>query len=197
MIDNHLDAAYWDKRWKSGQTGWDIGYPSPALVDWMKYFAKYNSRILIPGCGNAYEAEALAELGYLDIHLVDISQTAVEVINQRCRNFEAIRCDCIDFFELSGTYDLILEQTFFCAIEPKWRRDYVRKCSELLEDSGLLTGVLFSSQFDKPGPPFGGTQSEYQSLFQDTFDIVKMEDCYNSIPPRAGNELFICLKKKS
>ncbi len=107
--------------------------------------------------------------------------------------------DCLiqeDFFDHQGSYDLIFEQTFFCALAPHRRADYVKKMSELLSDEGLLVGVLFTVEFEREGPPFGGSENEYLPLFQTHFDLQKMEPCLNSIPPRKGSELFFVARKK-
>ena len=98
-----------------------------------------------------------------------------------------------DFFDLTGKFDLILEQTFFCALDPDVRRNYVIKMHDLLQPKGKLAGLLFGCEFEKAGPPFGGNSDSYHALFQDLFEIQIMEPCYNSIPPRQGNELFIIL----
>lgn len=70
------------------------------------------------------------------------------------------------------------------------------KAHHLLNEGGVLTGLLFSSHFDRPGPPFGGTELEYRKLFEKLFEIENMEIARNSISPRAGNELFFRMKKK-
>ena len=51
-----LDRAYWNNRYKEKRTGWDIGYASTPLVKYFKRLTDKVTRILIPGCGNAYEA---------------------------------------------------------------------------------------------------------------------------------------------
>ena len=66
---------------------------------------------------------------------------------------------------------------------------------ELLNEGGRIVGVLFNRKFEKDGPPFGGSISEYQSVFSNYFQLEKMEECYNSIPARKGREVFINLKK--
>jgi hypothetical protein len=91
---------------------------------------------------------------------------------------------------------LILEQTFFCALEPSLRKAYAEKIHSILNLDGKLVGVLFNCEFEKQGPPFGGTKSEYLTLFESYFEVHKMEDCYNSIQPRKGNELFVILGQK-
>ena len=100
-----------------------------------------------------------------------------------------------DFFEHSGQYDFIFEQTFFCALDPSLRERYVTKMNELLKPGGQLAGVMFNRVFEEDGPPFGGTKEEYEQRFSPFFDIKKMELCYNSILPREGNELFVRLQK--
>ena len=41
----------------------------------------------------------------------------------------------------------------------------------------------------------GGPYKRKEVLFEESFKIEKMETAYNSIPERAGNELFIKLSK--
>ena len=66
---------------------------------------------------------------------------------------------------------------------------------ELLNENGRIIGLVFNRSFEKNGPPFGGNMQEYQSIFEKYFEIKKMEECYNSIQPRKGSEVFINLKK--
>ena len=54
---------------------------------------------------------------------------------------------------------------------------------------------MFNKVFEG-GPPFGGSFAEYRELFTPYFHIEIMEQCYNSIPPRVGNELFVKFLKK-
>ena len=89
---------------------------------------------------------------------------------------------------------MIIEQTFFCALNPALRKDYVDRMYELLKPGGKLVGVLFNRSFEG-GPPFGGSKEEYKELFDEKFVIKKMEDCYNSIEPRKDAEVFIILAK--
>lgn len=187
-----LDDQFWSDRYRHAQTGWDIGYPSTPLKEYIDQLADKSIRILIPGCGNAYEAEYLIQQGFTHLTLLDIS---VELVNRLKARFKNDHVQIIheDFFVHRATYDLILEQTFFCALEPSLRIKYVDKSSELLDKGGKLVGVLFNRQFEE-NPPFGGDTEEYKKLFREKFKIRKMESCYNSIPPRKGTELFIILQ---
>ena len=65
---------------------------------------------------------------------------------------------------------------------------------ELLNENGKLIGVFFNRTFDA-GPPYSGSKAEYHLLFKDKFQIKTMDECYNSINPRKGSELFVILQK--
>ncbi len=196
MEQDQLNKEFWDERYRLSQTGWDIGAPSTPLKDYIDQLDNKNIKILIPGCGNAYEAEYIANKGFKNIHLIDIAPTVVESLQNKYINTPAITVSLGDFFEHDGQYDLILEQTFFCAIDPKLRPQYAVKMSQLLRPQGKLCGVLFGIEFEKAGPPFGGQLQEYRNLFEPHFNIEIMETAYNSIVPRANNELFIKLIKQ-
>ena len=62
--------------------------------------------------------------------------------------------------------------------------------NSILAPNGKLIGLLFASEFNKNGPPFGGNLDEYKALFNSVFKNLKIETCYNSVAPRKNNELF-------
>ncbi len=163
----------------------------------MDSYPNKDARILIPGCGNAYEAAYLLEQGFTDLTLIDIAPKAIEQVRKQFKDEPNIEIILGDFFEHEGKYDLMLEQTFFCALEPKLRPDYVKKAHSLLGDKGQIAGVLFGIEFEKQGPPFGGSTEEYKEVFEPYFRLDRMEPCYNSIAPRNGTELFIKLERKN
>lgn len=187
-----LDDQYWTNRYQQQETGWDIGYISTPLKAYIDQLNDKNISILIPGCGNSYEAAYLLQQGFNNISLIDISNLLCKQLEE---SFAAVlnkglQIICADFFDHAGQYDLIIEQTFFCALDPLLRKKYAAKMHELLKPGGKLVGVLFNKNFEG-GPPFTGNENEYRQLFQQQFSIVKMEACYNSVAPRSGSELFI------
>lgn len=68
-----LDKTYWEQRYQNGETGWDIGYASPQIIDYFNSINTKEASILIPGCGNAHEAKELLKLGFTNISLIDIA----------------------------------------------------------------------------------------------------------------------------
>lgn len=191
-----LDQRYWEDRYQSETTGWDIGYPSTPLKAYFDQLENKELGILIPGAGNAYEAAYLWEHGFKNVDVLDISISPLQAFSKRCPSFPNDRLIHCDFFQHNKSYDLVVEQTFFCALDPQLRSAYVAKMCQLLNPKGKLIGLLWNKPMSIDQPPFGGTHAEYERLFDEKFDIEIMELAYNSIPPRQGNELFVKLVKK-
>lgn len=191
-----LNKNFWDLRYQNNEIGWDIGYISTPLKKYIDQLTDKNIKILIPGGGNSYEAEYLHNLDFKNVFVVDISPTALTNLKNRVPDFPKNHLINIDFFKLNNSFDLILEQTFFCALTPKLRDNYVLKMNQILRPNGKLVGLLFNIPLNKDRPPFGGTKKEYLSYFKNYFKIEIMELSYNSISERTNNELFIKLIKK-
>ncbi len=193
-----LSENYWNNRYVDNATGWDIGFISTPLKEYIDQLEDKNISILIPGCGNAHEAKYLLTKGFTNITLIDISEL---LTNNLKENFSAhlnkeITILHQDFFCLRNIqFDLIIEQTFFCAINPSLRQTCVKQYSSLLKSKGKVVGLLFNKQFEN-NPPFGGSEEEYRNYFKANFHIKKMELCYNSIEPRKNSELFFIAEKK-
>lgn len=195
-MSDFLSADYWDERYKNGNTGWDIGTISTPLKTYIDQLTDKNISILIPGGGNSYEAEYLLKQGYTNVTVIDLAPSVTHSLKEKLISYgTAIQILTGDFFALTGQFDLIIEQTFFCAIDPSLRVAYTQKMFELLSEKGKLVGLLFNRDFEG-GPPFGGNIAEYKQLFAQQFNILTMEPCYNSITPRAGSEAFIILTKR-
>lgn len=197
QCDRPLDKNFWDTQWQEQATGWDLGAVSPPLAAFIDSITDKNADILIPGCGNAYEASYLIEKGFTSITLIDISPTACELLANKFQQFPQIKIYCEDFFAHNRQYDFIIEQTFFCALNPALRVNYSYQMYHLLKQNGILFGLLFNRTFEKAGPPFGGNEATYLSLFKGAFDMQQMDTALNSITPRAGTELFFVAKKNA
>jgi methyl halide transferase len=192
---------YWTNRYKDQSTGWDLGEPSMPLKIYIDQLENKEISILIPGAGNAYEAEYLIELGFKNVFVMDISKIPLDNFRERNPDFPDDQLLETDFFEHDGKYDLIIEQTFFCSFEPtqESRKLYGQKMAELLNPNGKLVGLWFDiplieGNFEKR--PFGGNKTEYLTYLEPFFEVKTFEKCYNSIKPRENQELFGVFLKK-
>jgi len=186
---------FWDNRYLNNETGWDMNQASPPLKAYIDGLENKDLKILIPGCGNAYEAQYLLDQGFKNVTLIDFSRIVTNRLKEKYKD-KPITIVNENFFSDKGKYDLILEQTFFCALDPSLREKYVEKCFELLNDNGKIAGVFFNKPFAPVEPPFIATNEEYRKLFEPKFIFLKFLNCNNSIAPRMGFELFFEFLKK-
>ena len=190
-----FDQSYWENKYENQHTGWNIGYISTPIKAYIDNLETKEISILIPGAGNSFEAEYLYRKGFKNVTVLDIAKQPLLNLKERLIDFPESKLIQADFFEHEGCYDLILEQTFFCALDPTLRNAYAIKMFHLLKDKGKLVGLLFDFLLNEEGPPFGGSIFEYQKTFQEYFEIKNLNRCINSIKPRQGKELFIIFEK--
>lgn len=191
-----MDSSYWNERYIADNFPWDLGKISQPLEAYFDQLTDKNLKILVPGAGNAHEVEYLFSSGFHNVHLLDWAESAVQNFLKKVPDFPKENVYQIDFFDHETEYDLIVEQTFFCALRPEMRPKYVKKMSELLQDGGKLAGLLFDFPLTEKGPPFGGCSEEYLKHFEPYFEINTLERSYNSEMERHGKELFIIAHKK-
>jgi thiopurine S-methyltransferase len=188
------EEAYWSERYQTENTGWNIGAPSTPLKTYIDQLENKDIHILMPGAGNAYEAEYLFKQGFKNVFVMDISAIPLLNFKERVPEFPDNQLIEANFFEHTGLYDLILEQTFFCSFEPtpENRKAYGAHTAELLKPKGKLVGLWFNFPLtgDMVKRPFGGSRDEYLTYLSPYFEVKTFEACYNSIKPRAGQELF-------
>lgn len=193
---NVLDKYYWESRYTNNSTGWDLGHVSIPIKKYIDQLKRKDLKILIPGAGNSYEAEYLVRKGFKNVTVLDIAIHPLGNLKKRLSNTPCLKFVNENFFDHQGSYDLILEQTFLCALELSFRESYFKKASQLLQTKGKIAGLLFNFTDERTDPPFGGSVEEYERLCKLYFNILTMEECYNSEVNRIGKELFIILEKQ-
>jgi hypothetical protein len=186
---------YWEERYIKGETGWDIGTISTPLKEYIDQLSAKDIKILIPGAGNGYEFDYLIANGFKNVFVIDIAASPLKNIANR-NPYYASNLIHKDFFEFEEKFDLVIEQTFFCAISPEMRKNYANKMHEILHPNGKIAGLLFNFPLTEEGPPFGGSVDEYLNLFSDKFAIKTLEKAHNSIKPRQNKELFFIFESK-
>lgn len=196
-----LSAQDWEKRYAEENTPWDLMGPTPEFMRLAEEsFFPRKGKVLVPGGGRGHDAIFLAKRG-LKVDLVDFApsalQSALAEANQAKVTINAYRRD---FFELpesgyhQNSYDLFLEYTFYCAIDPSLRSNYARAAAKLLKPGGILLGLFFPLQTDKPGPPFQVSREEIEKLFSPYFEL-RFELPERSIKPRAMREIVGIFRK--
>lgn len=147
-------------------------------------------RVLIPGCGTAYEAAFLDRLGWA-VTALDFSAIAIEAARRQLGNWGGTLLQA-DFFAHRPDipYALIYERAFLCALPRKLWSGYGAHMAQLLETGGFLVGFYFFSDEPK-GPPFGIARAELEALLSPYFELVAEAAVVDSIGPFAGRERWM------
>lgn len=193
----NLSEEFWEDRYINKDTRWDLGEISLPLKTYFDQLTNKDLKVLIPGGGNSYEAEYLHQQGFKNVYVVDLSKTALSNIKRRVPSFPSSHLIHKNFFDIKMSFDLIIEQTFFCALNPNLRPSYTAKAAELLYKNGKIVGLLFNVPLNTDKPPFSGNRTEYLDHFKPHFEILLLETSYNSHSTRSGRELFIMVQKKN
>ena len=191
-----MNRKRWSEKYKSNDIGWDVGSITTPLKEYIDQLVDKDIKIIIPGAGNSYEAEYLFNNGFTQVYVLDFAQEPLDNLLKRVPNFPKTHLIQADFFNFNDTFDLVIEQTFYCALNPELRDDYVKKISSILNKNGRIVGLLFQFPLTEKGPPFGGSKQEYLDRFSKYFNIKVLETAYNSIKPRKNKELFVIFEKK-
>ena len=189
----------WQRHYDEDDLGWDLGHVAPPFVDLLESNAIMPCKTLVPGCGRGHEVIFLAENGF-DLTAVDYSIGAVNHLNsvilERKLNIKVLN---LDFFELDSThdrlYDLLIEQTFFCAISPSQRPLYVETVARILKKGGMIAGLFYHTG-QEGGPPFNTTRQDIIKYFSGSFEIRELIRAKNSAEKRRDKEWLAILIKK-
>ena len=123
-----LTETYWNNLYLDRQSPWDLGSISTPLKEYFDQLKNKNISILIPGAGNAYEAEYLINNGFENVYVCDFAEEPLKNLLRRCPQIKQSNLLQTDFFEIKDlNFDLIIEQTFLCALDISLRQKYFEK----------------------------------------------------------------------
>jgi methyl halide transferase len=189
----------WQRHYDENDMGWDLGQVAPPFIRLWEEGQLPLGKVLIPGCGRGHEVLYLAGNGF-DVTGVDYSEGAVSHLQNALKE-RNLKGQILhqDFFSLEnshdGLYDLVIEQTFFCAISPRQRTGYVQNVLRLLKPGGMLVGLFYHTD-KEGGPPYNTTREDIESHFLENFEILKLEKEAKSAEQRKDKEWLAILKKK-
>jgi methyl halide transferase len=199
MTEKEYSREDWQGHYESNDLGWDLGHVAPPFAKLWEEEKLPVGKALVPGCGRGHEVIFLAENGF-EVTAIDFSKGAVtyleSALDERSLSGRVLHQDffCLDNSH-DGIYDLVLEQTFFCAIAPRQRKDYVLNVMRILKPGGILVGLFY--QTDKEGgPPYNTTREDIEVNFAKNFKIQELNKTSLSAEQRKDKEWLGILKKK-
>jgi SAM-dependent methyltransferase len=181
------DSAFWNQRYQTGKMAWDFGGVPCALAEFLKRHPT-RGRVLVPGCGSGYEIRAFDAAGWNVLGLdfsraaVDRSRKILGPLGERVQEGEYFTHP-LDL----GSFDLIYERTFLCALPPAAWPAYAERMAELLKPDGLLCGFFFFGPEEEP-PPYPISPMNLSRLLGAAFEKTADEPVVDSLPLYAGKE---------
>src|SRR3974390_1707416 len=196
----------WEQRYRTGDTPWEKGGPSPPLLEWIAHRGPLRGNILVPGFGSGHDGRAIAAASQsAQVVGMDIAPSALH----QARQFSIAGHET---YQLANLFDLPavligrlewgFEHTCFCAIDPQLRPDYVSAIMHALLPKGFLLAIFYLNPWDpgeapeEGGPPFGVTREELDQLFAAHFDLVEELRPSVAFPGREGHEIIRLLRKR-
>ena len=192
------NSQYWEDKYLADSLGWDLGGPTPIF---RQMASKLNpGKVCIVGCGHGHDAIVFAQKGF-EVTAVDFAPSAIVALKTLAESSQ-VKINAVEanIFSLThkyaNTFDYIIEQTCFCAIDPSRRVEYEAVVKSILKPGGQLVGLWFplDKTLEEGGPPYATRIDEVKSIFDLGWGIVKEEFPDLSIGPRKGREKLIIFK---
>jgi len=186
----------WEHCYRTHDTHWDKGAPSPGLVDWLAGHPDVEKgSVIVPGCGYGHDVRAFAQAGFTAVGY-DIAPGAVEGARERTPAGLAAEFRLGDFLadEPFQLFDWVFEHTFYCAIHPSRRGDHCRAVQRWLKPGGHLLAVHYFIDNDEP-PPYGTDRDEVIARFSPDFELLE-DWTPRSYPNRTGLERMFWWRKR-
>lgn len=191
-------SKMWSHIYQTEEPRWDLSAPHPAFVSVLPQIKLPKSRIAVLGCGRGHDAAFFANAGHF-VTAFDFSEEAIAAAQEKYAHLKSLTFVKADAFKLPekyfGQFDIVVEHTFYCAVDPKRRNEVINVWRRLLIPNGFLLGIFFV-MFKRIGPPFGGCEWELRRRFEKHFRFLYWTRWHHSPPSREHRELVIYAQKK-
>ena len=205
---------------KPEETGWRTNVPSLDFFDFVKWLKKekISGKVLDIGCGGGRHTIVLAKEGF-EVYGIDFSKSAVKVAQNNARKASV---SDKTFFKVGDALNLPYTDDFFNVInddgclhhisKDDWKK-YLQNVTKVLKKDGILRVKVFSKncnfyEVNKPKnsddhwilvPSKDYTyffdKNEISGLFENDFDMIKIEEKYHSVTKKK-KFFFVVLNKK-
>lgn len=189
------------KRYKTGDTPWDIGKPDFNLIEIVTKTPIKSCKALDIGCGTGDNSIWLAQK-HFDVTGTDISEIAIEKAKEKALK-SGVKCTFIvvDFFEdrIEDTpFDFVFDRGCFHSFgSDEERKKFAKNVSACLEKDGMWLSLIGSAddQRQAPGPP-KHTANDIVVAVESYFEILSLSSSHfgsnRPDPPRC----WVCLMQK-
>jgi cyclopropane fatty-acyl-phospholipid synthase-like methyltransferase len=175
-----MTGGSWDEAYRHENTPWEIGRPQPAIVRIAEWGGLVEP-VLDSGCGSGEHALLVASMG-LEVHGVDVSQTAIERARAKARrrglSAEFIVGDvlALDQIErLEPPFRTIIDTGCFHTFANADRPLYADSLAAVTETGAVLHLLCFSEHTPGTDGPRRVTQGEIAGTFSRDWQVESIE----------------------
>ena len=190
------DPEFWELRYGARFLPWDAGKVPAQLLAFVEDSPRAR-RVLVPGCGSAWDVRCFAEHGW-EVLGIDFSPAAVEEA-RRILGAHAGRVREADFFAPleEAPFEVAYERAFLCALPRRLWPEWSRRMAELVEPGGCIAGFFYFDAGER-GPPFPlHSQDELDALLSESFARIADAPVPDSIPVFRGKERWQLWRRHS
>ena len=194
---------YWNDVY-SGEVPWDAGAPVPPLMRAAQFESLARATdVAFVGCGYGHDACYWAEQGF-KVTGFDFAPAAITAARERAAalGLSNVRFAQHNVFELAASYaehfDVVVEYTCFCAINPARRPLYVTNVASILRPGGIFIGLFYPFAPRESNPPYPVSLTAIETLFlrpPGPFELLTSETPTDSIPRRLGAERLLIMRR--
>lgn len=183
------EAGFWDLRYAADFAPWDAGRVPVQLQGFVATLPT-PPKVLVPGCGSAWDVRFLAAAG-CDVLGLDFSAEAVAAA-RAVLGPHAARVRQADVFAVipEAPFDVVYERAFLCALPRRLWPSWGRRMAQLVASGGTLAGYFFvDPNAGERGPPFAlHDDRELTALLEPAFKRVEDVPAEDSIAVFQGRE---------
>lgn len=192
-----VNSQFWQSKYEGKQTPWSLNRPHTCFFQFIDRLKLPRLRILVLGSGHGHDAAELAQRGHIVTGL-DFSSEATRLAEENFKGLQDLEFVARDAFDSlnsksPGSFDVVFDHTFFCAIPLIQRAKYAKMVRKWLAPDGHLLANYFVME-NLESPPFGATESELYTRLKNDFSVRLWERSRSEVPGQAwrlGCELFV------
>ena len=198
---NHWENIYQTKALNT--VSWYQEKPSTSLAFFEEFKVAKNAKIIDIGGGDSFLADHLLALGYQDITVLDISESALERAKKRLgKNASAIKWIVADIatFNPSESYDFWHDRAAFHFLnQEKDIQNYIQIAAKSIRNSGIMIVGTFSETGPTKCSGIEIKQYSQQSLaekFQEFFEKIRCFTTDHTTPSGSIQNFTFCSFRK-
>lgn len=191
----------YNKRYKAGDTPWDIGKPDFNLIQTIDKMIIKPCKALDIGCGTGDNTIWLAQNNF-DVTGIDTSEVAIEKAIEKAQK-ASVKCTFVvmDFLtnKVEGApFGFIFDRGCFHSLNTdEERKSFAENVAAHLENDGLWLSIIGNADEQRKGPgPPQRTARDIVNSVETYFEILSLVSSHfgsnRSNPPRA----WVCLMRK-